>query len=126
MADNIVVSDKKTLGEIGEEVAANFLRRKGVAIRARNFRVKNGEIDIIGDEEGTLLFVEVKTRTGEYYGRAAGAVNFRKQQKIIAAAQIYLQRENLGHCPCRFDVIEVYPERDGTFRVVHLPAAFEA
>ena len=117
---------RKVLGDIGEDVAAAYLQNHGVVIRARNFRLKTGEIDIIGERDGMILFVEVKTRTSDCYSRAAAAVDIRKQRKIIAAAQIYLQRENLDDCPCRFDVVEVYPQSDGTFRVVTIDGAFEA
>ena len=116
----------KILGKIGEDAAADFLRARGVAIKARNFRLRTCEIDIIGEYQGTILFVEVKTRQNARYGRAGAAVDWRKQQKIIAAAQTYLQQNNLADRPCRFDVLEVYPQNDGTFRIVPLAGAFEA
>ena len=117
--------EKKKLGARGEDAAVAFLRGKGVTIRARNYRVKEGEIDIVGEYGGVILFVEVKTRSGKAYGRAGAAVDYRKQRKIIAAAERYLQRENLPNCPCRFDVLEVYSDGE-SFRIVPIAGAFEA
>ena len=118
--------DAKAVGMRGEDAAAAYLRSKGVVIRARNFRTRLGEIDIVGEYDGVVLFVEVKTRSGTRRGRAGEAVDFRKQRRIIAAAQCYLQKNNLLCCPCRFDVVEVYPRGDGTFVINDVEGAFEA
>ena len=114
------------LGKVGEDAAALFLQQRGVTVRERNFRLPIGEIDIIGEYGELIIFAEVKTRSGKRYGRAGAAVDFRKQQKIIATAQIYLQRENLSNRPCRFDVIEVYPLPNGRFQIEPIAGAFEA
>ena len=118
--------DNKIFGAAGEKVAADFLRAQGIIVRARNFHTRTGEIDIIGEYNGMILFVEVKTRRDKIFGRAGEAVDTRKQKKIVRAAMEYLARNNLKNCPCRFDVLEVYCETDGTWRVVPILGAFEA
>ena len=115
----------QTLGAQGEDRAAAYLTARGCIIYERNFRVKSGEIDIIADDRGTLVFVEVKTRTGTQYGTPAQAVDFRKRNKIIQTAYWYLRQRQIDNRPCRFDVIEVYAVR-GDWQVHHIKGAFEA
>ena len=116
--------NNKILGKQGEDVAAEYLARKGYRIIARNYRVPRGEIDIVAQTSDTIVFVEVKTRRSECYGRPAAAVDYRKQAKIIGVAQWFLRQRRLEGWLCRFDVIEVYAG-PGEWRVRHLPAAFE-
>lgn len=114
----------KILGNRGEDAAASFLERHGLSVLERNFRVKTGEIDIIARDGRTLVFVEVKTRRTEAYGRPGAAVGFRKQQKIIECARWYLRQRQIESCPCRFDVIEVLAG-EGHARIRHIKGAFE-
>ena len=118
-------TDRKTLGAAGEAAAAAHLQGKGWRILARNFRIRSAEIDIVADDRGTVVFVEVKTRSSTRFGTPGQAVNRRKQEKIIRAAQIFLRQERLEGCPCRFDVVEVYVHPGGTLSIRHLPGAFE-
>ena len=115
----------KILGNDGEEAAANYLKKQGYVICARNYRVPVGEIDLIVNKNGTIIFVEVKTRRSLRCGEASLAVNFRKQQKIIRTARWYIQQNNLDNKPCRFDVLEVYVIPSGGFSFNHLEGAFE-
>ena len=114
----------KTLGNAGENFAANYLENHGYKIIARNFRVRSAEIDIIAEIGGVIVFVEVKTRSSIRYGLPAEAVNFRKQKKIIEAASVFLQDETYADCACRFDVLEVYSSGKN-FSVNHIENAFE-
>ena len=117
---------RQELGQRGEECAAAFLERKGYRIAARNYRAKVGEIDIIAwQDRETLVFVEVKTRTGLSYGKPAEAVNYYKQRKIIRTAQWYLLEKHIDGCRCRFDVIEVYAMTAGAWKVRQIEGAFE-
>jgi len=117
---------KQQLGRAGEDEAAAFLKRKGYVLAARNYRAKVGEIDIIAWQDAqTLVFVEVKTRTGLSYGKPAEAVNYAKQRKIIRTAQWYLLQKHIAGCRCRFDVIEVYAMTVGAWRVRQIEGAFE-
>ena len=72
----------------------------------RNFRCKGGEIDLLMQDKNTLVFIEVRKRADKEYGGAAASVTSAKQQRLIAAAQYYLQRYTMLP-PCRFDVIAI-------------------
>jgi len=102
-----VATARVRLGEIGENLAARELERRGYAVLARRYRRRGGEIDIIAADGRTLVFVEVKTRGGDDYGSAAAAVTPLKQRRLIATARDYLSRQRLLDVPCRFDVVAV-------------------
>jgi putative endonuclease len=93
---------------MGEEEAVRFLQKKGVEILERNFRGRDGEIDIIAREEGVLLFIEVKYRTSGRCGEPEEAVTPAKQHNICRTALYYLHSTGRGtQDPMRFDVISV-------------------
>jgi len=94
-------------GRSGEDLAVAELEHLGYAILARRYRTRYGEIDIVADDGGTLVFVEVKARATARYGSAAEAVTGRKQRRIAAMALDYLARQHLEHVPCRFDVVAI-------------------
>ncbi len=91
-------------GAQAEALAAQFLQRHGLAILARNFRTRHGEIDLIARDGDTLVFVEVRLREHRGFGGAAASVTARKQQRIVTAARAYLARLP-EEPPCRFDAI---------------------
>jgi len=95
------------LGSRGEELAVKFLKAKGYAILARNFRTPVGEIDIVAREAQTLVFVEVKTKEGSGFGTAKGAVDRHKQRKVSMAALAYINLKGWTNRPARFDVVAV-------------------
>ncbi len=110
-------------GKTGERLAARHLRRNGFRILARNYRAHRHEIDLIAVEKcsGTVVFVEVKTRTSGSFGRPMEAVNADKQRFLRLAAESWLLENGGIAQPCRFDVIEVLlPEKT----VNHLRNAF--
>ena len=113
-----------TSGAWGEQIAADFLARRGFAIVARNFRTRWGEIDIIAQDGKYIVFAEVKARKSDRFAAAREHVTPRKQARIIAAAAEWLQAHPDAGQP-RFDVIEVYG-RSGTAapRINHLENAF--
>ena len=96
----------KIRGDIGENIAAEYLKGLGYEIMERNYRTELGEIDIIAAGEGYLIFVEVKTRLNENHGYGADAVNYR-----------------LFNSAVRFDIVEVYTEDK---RVEHIKNAFDS
>ena len=118
--------DARALGRWGEEQAARYLRRKGYAIENMNFRCRMGEIDIIARRRGTLAFVEVKLRKNAVFAQAREFVTRAKQEKIRAAAELWLAANDSPLQP-RFDVIEIYaPEgAEGPVRVEHIEDAFQ-
>ncbi|BAO43491.1 YraN family protein [Thiolapillus brandeum] len=96
-------------GEAAESLACRWLQRQGLTLRARNYRCKSGEIDLIMEQGKVLVFVEVRYRSHPGYGSAAESVTPAKQQKLLRTAQHYLQQ--LPHTPaCRFDIIGIDPE----------------
>jgi putative endonuclease len=99
---------KKDLGAKGEKFAVRYLKSKGYRILECNYRVRLGEIDIIAEQDKTLVFVEVKTRTDTLYGSPFESVTFKKQQQLSRVALEYLSTgEGLGNRPARFDVVGV-------------------
>ena len=105
----MTLQDRRTArrrGEDAEELAAHFLARRGLAIVARNYRTRFGEVDIVARDGATLVFVEVRARSWGAYGGAAGSVDHGKQRRIVAAARHYLSRLR-AEPPCRFDVLTI-------------------
>jgi putative endonuclease len=91
-------------GAAAEDVAVRFLEARGLAILARNFRCRMGEIDVIARDGDTLVFVEVRLRRRSRFGDAADSITAAKERKLVAAAEFYLAR--LARTPqCRFDAI---------------------
>lgn len=118
--------NKTELGAWGEIQAVDYLRLKGYAILASNYRTRLGEIDIIAKHRGFLVFVEVKLRKSDAYGAAREFVDARKQEKLRRTALLWLS-ENETDLQPRFDVIEIYaPGGQKTARPVihHLENAF--
>ena len=94
-------------GVWGEALVADYLREKGYKLAAHSYRCRFGEIDLIAEKDGVLLFVEVKLRTNLQYGAPREYVTVNKQEKLRAAALLYLSERELD-VPARFDVAEVY------------------
>ena len=90
-------------GARAEELCAEMLRRSGLRVLARNWRCRHGEIDLVAEDGGTLVFAEVRYRRDERFGGAAGSVTAAKQARLIAAARLYLMRR--PEADCRFDVL---------------------
>lgn len=117
---------RQALGRVGEELAAGTLERRGYAILERRYRTRCGEIDIVADDCGTLVFVEVKTRADGEFGTAVEAVTPWKQRRLVRMARDYLARRRVGpDRPCRFDVVAVTLDAQGT-TVEVFRHAFEA
>ena len=107
------------LGKIGEDAATDILVASGYKILRRNFRCREGEVDIIASRGPMICFVEVKTRRSMAYGRPCEAVDMTKQKHIRRAAYCYLKEmESKGYVPAKvsFDVMEVM--------VQHIKGAF--
>lgn len=91
------------LGVRAEELCAELLQRAGLRVLARNWRCRHGEIDLVAEEGGTLVFAEVRLRRGEGFGGAAESVTAAKRARLVAAARLYLMRR--PQADCRFDVL---------------------
>ncbi len=105
--NTLQTSSKLTTGNLGEELAVNFLQRQKCTIQQRNYRKRTGEVDIVVKDKDVLVFVEVKTRRTNRFGSGFAAVDFRKQQQICKAALAYLSEYNCTDVQVRFDVIAV-------------------
>lgn len=101
---------KQRIGQGGEDQALAYLQAQGLALVARNFRCKSGEIDLIMRERQTLVFVEVRKRAKGRFGSAADSITPAKQRKLMLAAQFYLLRFATAPA-CRFDVIAIDGEQ---------------
>ena len=100
-------AENHLLGKWGEALVAEDLRQKGWQVLAAGYRCRLGEIDLIARKGRFIVFLEVKLRKSEDYGRAAEAVDRRKQSRLRATAQLYLAQRPTDLQP-RFDVAEVY------------------
>lgn len=101
-------------GQQAEQRAEDYLRTQGLTPRARNYRCKAGEIDLVMMDGETLVFVEVRLRSNRRFAPAAETVDWRKQQKLIRAAQHFLQRHGLtDKVACRFDVLAIDSNAQG-------------
>jgi putative endonuclease len=112
----------KTTGDRGEQAAANFLRGKGYTILATNWRSGHKEIDLIADDCGRIVFVEVKTRSTASFGYPEEAVTQAKQQKIASAAYEWIMQNRFGG-EIRFDIIAILRQQDKTM-ITHFTDAF--
>lgn len=100
------MSDKIKTGNRGETLAADFLRKKGFEIVARNYRFKRCEIDLIARRDNWTIFVEVKTRSSLSYGQPEEFVSAQQARRIFEAAEEYIFSTN-WHGHIRFDIVSV-------------------
>ena len=105
-------------GRVGEDLAVAFLIGKGWRVLERNFRCRDGELDLIGEDRDSLVFVEVKARSGTVHGEPGEAVGRAKQARMIRAASRYLSREGAWARSCRFDLVAIV-FREGQTDVEH-------
>ena len=119
------LSEHLRLGARGEKLACAFLRRKGCRILYRNFRARHGgEVDIVCRDRDTLVFVEVKTRTREDFGRPVAAVDRQKQKRISRGGLAWLRMLDNPDILFRFDVVEVIVADDAKPRLELIKNAF--
>lgn len=115
---------KKNTGDAGEESAVIFLKKKGYRIVERNFRTRNGEIDIIAidhsEKEKTLVFIEVKTRQSNEYGSAVESITYYKLQAMRRTAMFYQQtHRNLPEL-LRLDLVAIDTKENGQIASIEL------
>ena len=108
-------------GISGEALAEQYLCRQGMSILARRYRGEDGEIDLVMQDDETVVFVEVKARPSARAGAGLMAVTPSKQRRMTHAATVFLMEREWMERSVRFDVVEV--TRDG---VLHIPNAFMA
>lgn len=119
------MENNKLLGALGEDISCKYLSNSGYKVIERNFRCRAGEIDIIAIQDDTVVFIEVKTRSGGNYGSPSEAVSKSKQMKIIKTALFYMQKKKLLDNMCRFDVMEIIIDEDHNYNINLIKNAFQ-
>lgn len=99
--------NNKPTGDFGETLACDYLKKQGYKILARNFRIRDGEIDIIAKEDNYLVFVEVKTRYSHEYGLPVESITPWKIKHLLKTARFYLYETDYGDGPYRLDFVSV-------------------
>ena len=102
-------TEQQRLGRLGEDRALSHLEQQGLTLVERNFLCKVGEIDLIMQQRGGLVFVEVRRRAAAGFGGAAASVTPAKRRRLVNAAQYYLLRYP-SPPPCRFDLVAIDDE----------------
>ena len=114
-------------GVEGEQLACDFLEKRGYEIVARNFNCRSGEVDVIARDGATTVFVEVKERRGTSHGAGYDAVTYEKRTRIVRAARLFASQHGLEEQPLRFDVISIQHRAEGGAPDVrHDAGAFDA
>lgn len=117
------MAEHNILGRQGEDEACYYLVERDIHILERNWHGQDCEVDIIAEDYGMIIFIEVKTRSTTNYEMPEDAVDAIRMQRLSRAAEEYLYRNNLQHNPFRFDIIAL----DGAappFRIRHIVDAF--
>lgn len=117
--------ESKFFGREAESAAEQYLRRQGYRIRDRNVRSVYGELDLVVERAGVVVFVEVKARRTNAFGGAPYAVDSRKQVRIIKLAAHYLAQHKLNNQSCRFDVLLCAGASADPSAIEHIQNAFE-
>ncbi|MBQ0725468.1 MAG: YraN family protein [Cycloclasticus sp.] len=103
-------SDPNALGLIGEEIALDFLRQRGLKLLQKNYRNRFGEIDLIMQDDTFIAFVEVRLRSSKNFGGALDSIDYHKRSKLIKCAQHYIAKSS-GRNDFRFDVVAISPNK---------------
>ena len=112
------------LGRRGEDMALAYLSELGYQLRARNYRFRGGELDLVMFDGPVLVFVEVRSRTSLQHGTPLETIDFKKRRQIEKTAGLFLAREKIDPAtPCRFDAVAI-EFCDATPRVLHVKNAF--
>lgn len=112
------------LGRRGEDLAAEFLTASGLVVLDRNWRCRDGELDLVATDRARLVVCEVKTRSGPGFGSPAEAVTAAKATRIRRLAAAWLAAHRVGWCEVRFDVLAVRCPASGPATVEHLQGVF--
>lgn len=116
--------NKKELGKLGEDIAAEYLINKDYHVIERNWRYGHGEIDIIARKKNCLVFVEVKTRINLEFGAPELAVTKNKQAQVRKIAEAYLYDKKITDFDCRIDVVAIMISRGKKTEINHIENAF--
>ena len=110
---------KRATGALGEDLAAQYLERAGLVLVERNYRCKAGEIDLVAEDGGELVFAEVRTRSGSAFGTPEESVTVRKRRKMAECAFSYLAERSAHRQAWRIDLVAIELDRGRVVRVDH-------
>jgi len=111
---------RQGLGRTGERLAAEALMSKGYRILERNFRCRQGEIDLVAEDEQDIIFVEVKARRGVSFGLPEDALTMRKRRKLVEVASYYLDLHTCSDRSWRIDVVAVQFSSSGKLEEIRI------
>lgn len=117
------MGNSRETGIIGEQAAINYLEKEGYEVVETNWRFRRAEIDIIARKNKILIFIEVKTRSYDFFGKPENFVNFRKKQLMVDASSAYMERIN-HTWEIRFDIISVIIRNNEVLELNHFEDAF--
>ncbi|TCS79204.1 YraN family protein [Tepidibacillus fermentans] len=110
---------RKILGKWGEEKAKEYLLSQGYVLIEENWRTRYGELDLIMLDQGTVVFIEVRTKSNLHYGKAIESIDQRKQHKLLLTAQAFLQSKKWWDRPIRFDMVSL-DKIQGVYHIQHV------
>lgn len=115
---------KDELGRRGEDLAVQFLEQRGLVVLSRNWRCREGELDVVATDSDRLVVCEVKTRSTAWFGEPAEAVTGKKAARIRRVAQVWLAAHRVHWVEVRFDVLSIVAEPGRPVTVHHYECAF--
>ena len=119
------MAEHNEFGKLAEDLAADFLAKKGYKILVRNFRFQHHEIDIVSEFQDLIVVTEVKARSYDTLIEPQEAVNKKKIKSIVQTADFFMT-DNQIHKEVRFDIITVLPDKTGALQITHIAAAFQS
>ncbi|WP_313502401.1 YraN family protein [Kaistella carnis] len=119
------MAEHNDFGNLAEQLAADFLEKKGYKILVKNFRYQKAEIDIIASFENLIIIVEVKARGSDVFMEPQEAVTKKKIKSLVMAADFFMKDRNLDQ-EVRFDIIAVLPDERKKLQITHLEDAFQS
>ncbi|WP_312818939.1 YraN family protein [Kaistella carnis] len=119
------MAEHNDFGNLAEQLAADFLEKKGYKILVKNFRYQKAEIDIIASFENLIIIVEVKARGSDIFMEPQEAVTKKKIKSLVMAADFFMKDRNLDQ-EVRFDIIAVLPDERKKLQITHLEDAFQS
>ena len=120
-----LLADRELLGRWGEKRCEKFLKKKGLKKLTRNFSCRTGEIDLVmADTDGSIVFVEVKTRANESFTPVESVITPAKKNKLSRTARYFLATHNIKDRPCRFDVVTIVLNQTASPQIRYYQNAF--
>ncbi|UBB88994.1 YraN family protein [Candidatus Kaistella beijingensis] len=119
------MAEHNEFGKLAEDLAADFLAKKGYKILVRNFRFQHHEIDIVSEFQDLIVVTEVKARSYDTLIEPQEAVNKRKIKSVVQTADFFMTDNQIDK-EVRFDIITVLPDKTGALQITHIEDAFQS